>query len=48
MKKKLCVAPLEPPLTQTDAQTISTISPDANGHDASVSTSEMRRALEMP
>jgi hypothetical protein len=29
---------------QTDAQTISTIWPDANGHDASVWTSEMRRA----
>jgi hypothetical protein len=43
-KKKLCVTPLEPPPTQTNARMISTIWADANGHDVSVSTSEIRRS----
>jgi hypothetical protein len=44
--------PLEPPPTQTDARTILTIWPNANGHDASVSCPFERpkyvAPLEMP
>jgi hypothetical protein len=44
--RKKCVVPLEPPPTQMDARSISTISAEANGRARNFSDAEMRRHVE--